>query len=114
YDVTLAFGQTNNRGFARVATATATLAPLAHSAVVGFVHLHARVAAAQLEVLGHEAANLAEHSPSGLVSDSGFPLYLLCRNAAARRTHEIHGVEPQAKRGTGFLEDGSRQGIDVI
>jgi hypothetical protein len=55
--------------------------------------------------LGQQRANLAEHPPSGFISDSGFALNLLCRNTATSRSHEIHGVVPEPQRRAAVLED---------
>ena len=55
-----------------------------------------------------------EHAPRGFVGHSRLALNLLGGDTAARGTHEIHGVKPDAKLGAGFLENGSRQREDVI
>ena len=61
----------------------------------------------ELEVaLGHEFADLVEHTPSRLVGDAKLTLQLLGGNARAGGGHEEHGVEPGAQRSGGLVEDG--------
>ena len=64
--------------------------------------------------LGHQRANLLEHPPSCLVSDSAFPLQLLGRYSRSGRGQEKHGVEPRTERSTGLVEDGVGRRRDLI
>lgn len=65
------------------------------------------------DILSHEAANLLEHAPSGLVGDTQFPLKLLGGYARLSGGHEEHGMEPGAERGVGLVEDSACGGGDV-
>src|SRR5882762_2424872 len=73
---------------------------------VGFVNLDRRALQLQITVR-QERANLIEHAPSSLVSDASLALNLLCGNPATCGTHEVHRIEPSAKRSARLLEDGS-------
>src|SRR6266571_260048 len=87
--------------------------PMPLAAVVHFIHLHRRTL--QLHsIFGEQRTNLAEHAPRGLVGDASFPLNLLCGDAAAGGTHEIHRVEPSLERSSGLLEHGPGQRVDVV
>src|ERR1700675_1813238 len=91
-----------------------TTAPvLPYAANVGFVYLNRW--SLQLHIaLRKQRANLPEHAPCGFVGDTCLTLYLLRRDSAAGRTHEVHCVEPQPQRSACLLEDGSLERIDVI
>ena len=82
------------------------------AADVGFVNLDFPE---QLQsfLLGHQLADLGEHSPRRFVGDTSFPLELFCRYACPGGRHEEHRVEPGAERRTGFVEDGAGSGGDV-
>ena len=54
------------------------------------------------------------HSPSGFVCDASFPLDLLGGNSASSLSHEIDGIEPKGKAGSGFVKDGIRCGMDMM
>ena len=71
-----------------------------------FVNLDA--VSLQLHILGKQCANLAKHTPSCFVGNSRFPLNLFCRDSAARRSHQVHRVEPQPQGRRGLLKDRSR------
>ena len=54
----------------------------------------------------HDAHNnLFEYAPSRFVSDTQFPLELLCRDTCLCRSHQEDSVKPRAERGIRFVED---------
>lgn len=55
-----------------------------------------------------------KHAPRGFVGHACFALDLFGGNSAARGTHEVHSVKPDAELSAGFLEDRSCQREDVI
>src|SRR5947208_15382770 len=61
-----------------------------------------------------QLANLIEHEACGFVVNASFALDLLCRVAATSGTHQVHRLEPNAKRGGALLENGSNERIDMI
>src|SRR6266404_1469958 len=86
---------------------------LSLSAVVHLIHLHRRTL--QLHPLfGEQRANLAEHAPRSFVGDACLPLNLLCGDAAASGTHEVHCIKPELERSGGLLEHSSGQWVDMI
>src|SRR5215471_3571625 len=102
-DTTLALSHADDGSFLCVASQWPASTVFARAAVIGFIHLHRF--ALQLHVrLGQQRANLAEHAPSGFVSDSSFALNLLCRDAATSRSHQVHGVVPEPERRAAVLE----------
>lgn len=77
--------------------------PLVLAAVVHLVHLD-RSRQERLVLVNHRA-NLLEHAPRGLVSDTKFPFQLLGRNATTSARHEVDRVEPELEPGGRSLED---------
>jgi hypothetical protein len=80
--------------------------------VEGFIHLDRR--ALQLQTFSQEQANLLEHAPRGFVGNASFALNLLCGDAAASRTHEVHGIKPSLERSSGLLKDCASERVDVV
>lgn len=88
------------------------LSALPPATEIGFVHLN--LAAQRGRFLLEKLTNLFEHAPRGFVGDASFPLYLFCRDSAARRGHQVDGVEPRPERRTGLVEDCSGGGVNVM
>src|SRR5262249_2992676 len=114
YTSTIALSDTYNASFLALgASATTSKVSAVAPTNIGFIHLNRR--SLQLHVrFGQQRANLLKHSPSSFVGHSSFALDLLSGNAATGRSHQIHCVEPQAQRSSGFLKDGSCKWVDVI
>lgn len=52
----------------------------------------------RINVFAHEFANLFEYTPSRFVSDTQFPLELLCGDTCLGRSHQEDSVKPRAER----------------
>jgi hypothetical protein len=115
-DASTSFDNTDDCGFLAVASHRATTPIFTDSAHVGFVHLYAWGARTtkRIRSLFQHGANLLKHAPRRFVSDSGFPLDLLCGDAATCRGHEIHGIEPRCERSGRLVEDRIRRWVDVM
>lgn len=102
----------DNGSLDQIAAHRASSASLSTSAHVGFVDLHRWPLQLQV-IIGKQSANLLENAPCSFVGDASLALDLFCGDSAASGTHEVHRVEPNAERSSGFLEDGSCERIDL-
>lgn len=78
---------------------------------IGFVGLY--FAKEKRAILGHQLADLPEHTKCGAMIDSQFPLQLHRGNACPGLSHQEDGVEPRAKREFRLVEDGVGGGRDL-
>jgi len=76
-----------------------------------FIHLN-RTAECPLFV--EQCADLLEHAPSRFVGNASLALDLLYGDPAARRGHEVDGMEPSLERRAGLVEDRSGGRVDVM
>ena len=111
--LTSALNNGDNRSFLAVESWRSASGILPHAAHVGFVYLDRWPLQFQIIAFGEHRANLLEHTPCGFVSDTAFSLNLLCRNPAASRTHQVHGIEPCLERSSGLFHDGSSERINL-
>jgi len=71
---------------------TATLPAMRLPADIGVVNLD--LSGKRVDVLSHEFADLAEHSPGCLVGDSQFSFKLFCGDTTSGRSHQEYSIEP--------------------
>src|ERR1035441_4454922 len=95
---------------------SASACSLGSASVVGLVHFDLTPASTNRPalVITKHGANLLKHAPRRLVSHTRFPLNLLCRNSAARRGHQVDGIEPSRERRGGLVEDRASGRVNVM
>src|SRR5882672_1959610 len=79
--------------------------PSANVGLVNLDRLPALTAERGCVLIIQHRANLFEHAPRGFVGDASLPLNLLCRNSAARRSHQVDRVEPNCQGRGRLVED---------
>src|SRR5215469_12151107 len=111
--LSLALNDSDNRSHSSIAAHRSPCFSLAPSAVVSLVDLHRRPLQLQFAIR-EKRANAIKDAPRTLVSDASLALNLLCGDAAASRTHEVHRIEPSLERSRGLLKDGSLERVEVM
>ena len=77
---------------------------LFESAEIAFVHFDFARQFWTVIFIEHRS-NPVEHAPRAFVGDAKLAFQLLCADAASRRCHQVHGVEPELQGRGGILED---------
>ena len=88
-----------------------SLAP-SDSAEIGLVNFDLTVK--RDSIFAEQSPDLLEHSPSGFVSDSSYPLKFLGGMPRACSGHPEHSIEPSRERSSRLVEDGISSRVNLM